>query len=60
MHFRSDSDKWLVINSLRTIAKVYHDDAMDAEARQLEPLVRQFKRQAADALRIADQLEQEG
>lgn len=60
MKFKSDSDMWLVINALRSMAEQYEKDsamfANDGNPR----MAQQFGQQTADARRIADQIEEEG
>jgi len=60
MRFKSDSDKWLVINTLRAAAVTYRDDAALFHRDCDKPLKRQLEVQAAHAERIANEVEQEG
>jgi hypothetical protein len=56
MLFKSDSDKWLVINALRFAAEQYAENAKDTA--ECPRTSEQLRRQSKDADRIADEIEQ--
>lgn len=54
MMFKNDTDKWQVINALQVAAQTYEADAEDHPT-----LAAEFKQQAKDCRRIAEQIEED-